>query len=668
MSFVQIGFLGALSTLAIPILIHLVFRQRPKRVDLGTLRFLRTVLEHNARRRRVMRWFLLALRMACLVFLAVLFSRPYLLAARQQGEKQTAVILIDRSATMDLKQDGVRAVERAVTAAKELLRSAPDNTRFEIAFFDHVIHPLRGPEKKKDSARELGRDELAQELKVPEACHGATDYGAAMEWARDVLAKAPRGPRQLHVFTDFQRSGLAWSEVDVLPEDIDTQLHDLGRAAVNNIAVTEARPDRTWLRPNEQTTLHVTIYNGGPFTANELAVKLKLASANQKVELKEQVKLEPGSFESLRFEVPGLSEGLWQGAVSIEIEDDLPSDNARPVALLASKPYQVLLVDGKDAASPILASTYFLEAALRLAPPGELYSASPFEPHRIGAAEAMPNLEKFDVIVLSDVAKLTQRTCRQIADRVNEGAGLLVFGGENVTAEGTAPMEAAGLAVGKVTGIQRSTDLPIRMRTWDNKHPIFVAFDDPQLGDLQRLSFSGYTAIEPNKESNVLAAFGDGKPAVVERKIGKGAMVWFSSACDRQWSDWTRSRLYLPLMYQLLGYQSGLSAGGKVRQAVLEGPKAEQTDLAPGIHPRENYTLVVNESPREAETERCSIQDFATRFGLKLKDQAVAVSEAPVQTAGIGTELIDSEIWPWLATLLLIGLVLEGLVANRTAA
>src|SRR5438045_808997 len=108
MSFVQIGFLGALAALAIPILIHLVFRQRPKRVDLGTLRFLRVVLEHNARRRRVMRWFLLALRLSCLVLLAFLFSRPYLLAARQQGEKQTAVVLIDRSATMDMKQDGTR--------------------------------------------------------------------------------------------------------------------------------------------------------------------------------------------------------------------------------------------------------------------------------------------------------------------------------------------------------------------------------------------------------------------------------------------------------------------------------------------------------------------------------------------------------------------------------
>ena len=41
MNFIQNGFLIALGAIAIPIIIHLVFRQKAKRVDLGTLRFLR---------------------------------------------------------------------------------------------------------------------------------------------------------------------------------------------------------------------------------------------------------------------------------------------------------------------------------------------------------------------------------------------------------------------------------------------------------------------------------------------------------------------------------------------------------------------------------------------------------------------------------------------------
>jgi hypothetical protein len=676
MSFIQIGFLGALAALAIPIIVHLVFRQRAKRVELGTLRFLRIVLEHNARRRNVMRWLLLALRLACVGLLAFLFARPYLLASRAADEKRTVVILLDRSATMELAPDGVRAIDRAVATARELLTQAGENSRFEIAFFDHAIQPLFQPASGGDKAkpREASRSELLEQLVAPEACYGGTDYGPALEWARDVLAKAPPGPRVLHVFTDFQQSGLAWSEIDELPDDVVSHLHDLGKSAVNNLAVTEARPERTWLRPDEQTALHVTVYNGGIFTANELPIVLTLASSGRQLVLREQLKIEPGTVESLRMDLPPLAEGLWQGTLAIETEDDLPADNQRHLALLASKPYQVLLVDGRSSSSPVLSSTYFLEAALRLAPAGELYPASPFEPRQIAASERLPSLDKFDVVVLSDSADFDRRDAQELARFVERGGGLLVFCGENVTAERSGALAAAKLTVGQIGGVQHAVDLPLRLATWDSKHPIFAPFSDPQLGDLARLAFTACTKIAPESDAKVLARFRDGTPAVIEKRLAKGTIVWFTSTCDRRWSDWTRSRLYLPLVYQLLGHQSGLTAGGRVRQMVLEGaagmtPRVlpSQTEPPPGVHLQEGYTQVVNMSPREAETDRASAEEFANRFGLKIANDAAPAEVVQTQRAAAGTELIDSELWPWLAAFLLATLLAEGLVANRTA-
>ena len=121
-------------------------------------------------------------------------------------------------------------------------------------------------------------------------------------------------------------------------------------------------------------------------------------------------------------------------------------------------------------------------------------------------------------------------------------------------------------------------------------------------------------------------------------------------------------------MYQFLGYQTGLTAGGKVRQEILEGNVSEKTPPEPGVHALDGYTLVVGESPRESETERCTSEEFATRFGLKLADASATVEAPKEEQAAAGTELMDSEIWPWLASLLLAAVVIEGLVANRTAA
>jgi hypothetical protein len=668
MSFVQIGFLLAAAAVVIPIIIHLVFRQKAKHVDLGTLRFLRVVLQQNARRRRVMRWLLLALRMGCIAALAVLFARPYWFAFQSAGEKQTVVVLIDRSATMGLSSDdGKRLIDQAVAKTRDLLGSAPPNTRFEIAFFDHAIHPIVDQPASGKEEKEYAPGELVSKLVAPEQCTGGTDYGSAMEWARDALTKAPPGPRHLHVFTDLQQSGLAWSEVDSLPEDVDSHVHDLGRAVLSNIAVTEARPERAWLRPAEQTSVHVAVYNGGPFTTPTLPVVLKLLNQSKKIELKQEIKIEPGAVESIRFDLPALADGEWQGAVEVETEDDLPVDNKRHVAILAAKPYQVLLIDGRSATSRLLAATYYLETSLRLAPAGELNPTSFFEPHSIGADERLPNLDKFNVVVLADVGGMDAADAKKLSRFVEAGGGLLVFGGENVSAESIRTLSAAGLGVGTVTGVTHAEGLPLRLHTWDVKHPIFTVFSDPQLGDLQRLSFSACTTIKPAADAQVLARFRGDAPAVVERRKGSGSVVWFASTCDGQWSDWTRSRLYLPIMHQLLAYQTGLAEGGRIRQAILERDALPQTTEPPGIYATPDHSLIVNLSPREAETERCSLDEFANRFGLKLGSEQQQEPTAAVQSAAIGTELINSEFWPYLAVALLGLLVLETLIANRTA-
>ncbi|MBW8885222.1 MAG: BatA domain-containing protein, partial [Planctomycetia bacterium] len=141
MSFLQIGFLAALVALAIPIIIHLVFRPRARRASLGTLRFLQLVLAQHARRRRLMHWLLLGLRLATLALIAFLFARPYWMAD-SLSDKRTTVLLIDQSASMNLRLDGDRLIDRAIASARKLVADARPNEQFQIALFDHAVHPL----------------------------------------------------------------------------------------------------------------------------------------------------------------------------------------------------------------------------------------------------------------------------------------------------------------------------------------------------------------------------------------------------------------------------------------------------------------------------------------------------------------------------------------------
>ena len=197
MQFIQFGMLGALGALAIPIIIHLMFRTRARTVDLGTLQFLKIVLRDNARKRKLRRWLLLALRLGCVALIAFLFARPYLLATEPVEGDRLVVVLLDRSASMDLR-GGPRPIERATAEARKVIANAGEKTQLEVATFDQTVQPLARPTDLSKTA--------------PELSASGTNYGTAMAWARDLLVRSRKGSKELHILTDLQRSGLGQGE------------------------------------------------------------------------------------------------------------------------------------------------------------------------------------------------------------------------------------------------------------------------------------------------------------------------------------------------------------------------------------------------------------------------------------------------------------------------
>lgn len=699
--FVQTAFLAGLAALAVPILIHLFFRLRTKRVELGTIRFLRVVLEENARRRKVMRWFLLALRLACIALLVGLFARPYFTEAAVNADKDLHVFLVDQSATMHVKGDGTRPVDQAIAEARKLAESLGDKARVEMAFFDHQVRPFK-PETT--AAWEARRDD-------PAAPYGATSYGAAMAWARDVLTSAPPGLKHLHLFTDLQRSGLDWSDVEPLPPDVQSHLHNYARPVVNNVAVAEIRTPRSWIRPGEPAQVFATILHGGAFAleatpivleigklpaaetggrAGDAASRIDFARLTGRITQRERAKLEPGSSVTVEFDLPPLTEGEWQGRVTVEYDDDLAFDNQRFFAISSAPAYRVLIVGSEESDRGMLAETHFLETSLRLAPPDESYSESPFAPELLTYAEGatLPPLGGYAAVVLANPGPLAANDADQLAAFVRSGGGLVVFTGDRLKADSAKPLIAAGLGVGAVGEIRSTTDLPWRIAKWDRKHPIFQPFNDPQSGDLRRLIFAAHTELTPAPEAQVLAEFDSGAAAIVGRAVGDGSVLWVTTSCGRDWSNWATTRLFLPIVHQLLGYEVGLTAGGRVRSGLIDGansaaatsavepaaaerPKAESSPAPetregiPGVLQHDRYLEVINTSPRESETESCTPDDFENRFAMTFVDDNATTDEL------VQPQIVDErkdEQWHWVACLLLGLLLLEGFVGNRTTA
>src|SRR5450759_4703051 len=110
-------FLRGLSAIAIPVLIHLIQRERKRVVEFPSLMFVRRIPYQSVRRRRIRHWALLLLRAAAIALIVAAFARPFLrqsaAAAAVGGGAREVVILLDQSASMGYGDDWDRAREAA---------------------------------------------------------------------------------------------------------------------------------------------------------------------------------------------------------------------------------------------------------------------------------------------------------------------------------------------------------------------------------------------------------------------------------------------------------------------------------------------------------------------------------------------------------------------------
>src|SRR6185295_18281721 len=105
MSFLAPLFFAGLAAIAVPILVHLIQRERKDVIHFPSLMFLRKIPYQSVERRRIHNWLLLLLRAAAMALLIAAFSRPFFTqdpvkaAALTTGAREV-VILLDRSASM----------------------------------------------------------------------------------------------------------------------------------------------------------------------------------------------------------------------------------------------------------------------------------------------------------------------------------------------------------------------------------------------------------------------------------------------------------------------------------------------------------------------------------------------------------------------------------------
>ncbi len=195
MSFVFPFALGGLVLVGVPILLHLIMRQKPKQLPFPAFRFLLQKHRTNLRKLRLRHLLLLALRVLLIAAVVLALARP---KALTYDGPIAAVFLFDTSPSMDYKVEDRSRLEEAKRRAHELLREMPDDSRVL------VLDTARGNRSWLSPKKAGPRiDELKVRPDNFSVTHRLGDaYDLLQELARDRDEDKKALPRFLYVFSD----------------------------------------------------------------------------------------------------------------------------------------------------------------------------------------------------------------------------------------------------------------------------------------------------------------------------------------------------------------------------------------------------------------------------------------------------------------------------------
>ncbi len=660
MSFLTPLFLAAAGVALVPVLLHLVRRMRAKELPFSSLMFLTATPMERIRRRKLRDVLLLVLRMAMIVLLAAAFARPFLVRERlpfvPERKDESVVILVDQSLSMqagDTFDEALNALRRVIAAS-----SAGDELAL-VGFSREAVQlaPLsRDRQRLEASATALRASSLA------------TDFYPAFQLAEDILLEARHSAQRVVLISDMQRTGFTASMDEyTLPDGVTFEPIKVGPEEQANRYFEDVA--RTMRQRSEGMVTRLD----ARYVTEARGDAISMVIEDRIMDQKESTTAGRGR---VAFHHLAPRPGLYQGYLSTE-SDALLADNRYYFTYeVAARPSILVVADDRDA--------FYLRSAFDLA------EQSQFDFAR-GQRLAGAAFVRHDVVFAANTARLTPAQAAALRSFA-EGGGCVVLSFGDALAETGYGLDQTG--IGQVTSIVRAQDAggaEAFVGQVDAQHEIFAGLAGSSA--LIRPKFRTYVHVVPQAGAAVLARYDNGDPLLIERRMGKGAILAFTSSFGTSWSNLALHELFVPLVYQMVNYAAALRerkrafiVGDKVPLTGAAGavwdvgtPTSEQYKVAmdtsetgffmetasPGHYVAalrdDAYYFSVNADPRESDL---------TMRGAEETYAAIASGRggtAAPQAAAYTDEEREQELKLWrFAILAVLGLfVLETLLAHR---
>ncbi len=661
----------------IPLLLHLLSRQKLKTIPFSSIKFLKELQSKRIRQVKIYQILIILIRILFILFLVLTFARPAvktIFSSSLSGVHSSAVILLDNSLSMQAKPSVQSSFEKAISALHQVLKSFNDQ--------DHVIILTEDPNSKQIVQFNYNQSFDDSQLKLT---NFSFNLSQAVFKAQQFLKAYPNYNNEIYLITDGRLPRRCLSDsarkvlqnlpghfyvVQALAEDSFVNM-SIDSAYIASKIINLNRPVKVVANIHNQSTTskesYISLFNDD----NRLAMQL--------------ISLKAQSTKSVELIFKPTKAGHYN--LTLELDDDpLQLDNQYYLSLNIPERVKILYVS--SALNPeVSAALQTLTHKTNL----EIYNVN--ESNWL----AQP-LTQFQVMVFEPATSLNEIQFNILEQYLKSGRSIVVIPTLNSSLTNyNHLLERLVQQKPFVDFIKPTSAEQFFVLTYSpvGLQLLLSLLEKKKVDQLSWPHFRRY--IKMRSIGNVLFRFENGDPFLQELKSKqKGHVYLLAAGFSSQWSDFPYQGLFIPFLHQLfavaaqnreenLQFKIGQAITIRLPQMELKGKfnlerpdgqqivvLPEQTDLGlvfwfkgftqPGhYHLKENGNVIKTFALNldDAEWQEPFI-DFN-----KLRSDLITIKADEVNPESLQKARLGLELWPYFLALALLMLALEMFIIRK---
>ena len=507
--------LWALATIVLPIIIHLFYFRRYKKIDFSSIRFLQEVVQQQKKAHRLKNILVLLARILTITFLVLAFALPFLGKNNsQQNASGKIIIYIDNTESMGILSNNRTLLSDAKNAALNILDNLDPNHQVMVLsndIFNHV-KTFNQPKFAK---------EIIESIELTPYTLSAEEWQAS---AKNLLDDLHESDIKLIWISDFQANTLpetwdsVFTQVSLIPINFNTK--------TPNISIDSLCLLNPIVIPNSGNHLVVKIRNQGKDKA-QFILSLQI---EQEAPFSKEIDIKPNSIitDTIVF-YPKRNVSL-SGKVSIN-DANLTFDNSLYFHTDIRTNNEVLLIEDISSSKQV----------------GQVFQNDNYQ--KLYRQNATSPIEKSDynLIILNEVKNIPTENIKSLTTYVENGGNLLIIPTENNATEIYQEL-LDSLNVGqyseKRTGAHSVTEI-------NNRAPEFSLIFEKEPKNIDLPKVNSYWNISSSYQTpeSFLMKLDNGKAFINKFQVNKGIVYLQASSLKNDVNDFSQKYIFAPLIY-----------------------------------------------------------------------------------------------------------------------